>query len=85
MIITDFKRNVVQLNSNAKKKENTIEVTKILKTKIYSFWYMMYYVRDHHLFANPKTDLTHNETEHNRFLKLKRLISIHIIFKIYFV
>ena len=31
----------------------------------------MCYVRDHHLFANPKTDLAHNETVHNRFLKLK--------------
>ena len=32
---------------------------------------MVCYVHDHHLFANPKTDLTHNETAHNRFLKLK--------------
>ena len=32
---------------------------------------MMCYVRDHHLFANPKIDLTHNEIGHNRFLKLK--------------
>ena len=74
MIITDFKRNVVHLNGNAKKKhesltENTIEVKKNLKIKIYSFWYMICYVRDHILFANP--DLTHNETVHNHFLKLK--------------
>ena len=32
---------------------------------------MMCYVRDHHLFANTTTDLTHNEDMHNRFLKLK--------------
>ena len=61
MIITDFENNVVQLNGNAKKKherltENTIEVKTILKIKIYSFWYMMRYVHDHHLFANLKTD-----------------------------
>ena len=33
----------------------------------------MCYVRNHHLFANPKIDLTHNETEHNRVLKLKQI------------
>ena len=51
--------------------ENTIEIKKNLKIKIYTFWYMMWHVRDHHLFANPKTDLTNNETVHNCFLKFK--------------
>ena len=51
--------------------ENTIEEKKILKIKIYSFCYMMRYIRNHHLFANPTTDLTHNETVHKLFLKLK--------------
>ena len=32
---------------------------------------MMCYARDHQLFANPKTDLSHDETVHNRFLKHK--------------
>ena len=76
MIITDFKRNVVNLNGNAKTKhvtltENSIEVKKNIRIKINSFCYMMCYERDHHLFASPKKDLTHNETVHNRFLKLK--------------
>ena len=30
---------------------------------------MVCYVRDHHLFSNPETDLTHNEIVHNRFFK----------------
>ena len=30
---------------------------KILKIKIYSFWFMMCYLRDHHLFTNTKTIL----------------------------
>ena len=78
MIITDFnfKRNVVHLNGNTKKKhgsltENTIELKENLKIKIYSFLHMMCYIRDQHLFANPKTGLTHNETVHDRFLKHK--------------
>ena len=42
MIITDFKRNVVHLNCNAKKKhesltENTIEIKKNLKIKYIHF------------------------------------------------
>ena len=72
MIITDLKRNIVHFNGNAKKNhesltENTTEEKKILEIKMYSLCYMMCYVRDHHLFVNPKTDLTHNETMHNRF------------------
>ena len=44
---------------------------------------MMCYERDHHLFTNTKTDLTHSESVHNRLKN--RLISINIIFKTYLV